>query len=109
MIYSYIFIGESPILIFMKHLLQKILNFINPFAEGEFPATPKGFKAAERWAKSQPHSYSENLTLWEEMYEHHMDGYWTLAKINEQKRIADSYRLTKRKRNFVEKKSYKKA
>ena len=79
----------------MKHLLLKVLNFFFPSPKGEFPATPKGFKAAQKWAQSQPHSVSENLTLWEEIYEHHMDGYWTLAKINEQKRIADNYKEVK--------------
>lgn len=93
----------------MKRLLQKLLNLISPFAKGEFPATPKGFRAAQKWAQSQPHSYSENLTLWEEIYEHHMDGYWTLAKINEQKRIADAYKDVKEKRNTTPKYSLKKS
>ncbi len=77
--------------------------------EGEFPATPKGFRDAQKWAQSQPHSVSENLTLWEEMYEHHMDGYWTLAKINEQKRLFDSFRTVKKNRNFFTKEFSKKS
>lgn len=109
MIYSYIFIDESPTLSSMKRLLQKLLNFLNPHVEGEFPATPKGFRAAQKWAQSQPHSYSENLSLWEEMYEHHMDGYWTLAKINEQKRLYDSFRTVKKNRNSFTKEFSKKS
>ena len=91
----------------MKHLLQKMLNFIFPASIGEFPATVKGFKAAQRWAQSQPHSYSENLTLWEELYDNHMDGYWVLAKINEQKRLADKYKGVKENRKKHQKKSFK--
>ena len=87
----------------MKRLLQKLINYIFPFREGEFPATPKGFREAQKWAQSQPHSYSENLSLWEELYENHMDGYWTLAKINEQKRIADNYKEVKTHRKSVKK------
>jgi hypothetical protein len=87
----------------MKHLLNKILHFLFPSKVGEFPATPKGFRDAMDWAKSQPHSYSENLTLWEELYENHMDGYWTLAKINEQKRIADNYKEVKSNRTSPKK------
>jgi hypothetical protein len=93
----------------MKHLLQKILNFISPASFGEFPATVKGFRAAQRWAQSQPHSYSENLTLWEEVYDNHMDGYWVLAKINEQKRLADKYKGVKNSRKNVKKHSFKKS
>jgi hypothetical protein len=93
----------------MNRLLQKLINYFFPFKEGEFPATPKGFRAAQKWAQSQPHSYSENLSLWEEMYEHHMDGYWTLAKINEQKRLADKYKGVKENRKNTKKYSLKKS
>lgn len=93
----------------MKRLLQKLINYFFPFKEGEFPATPKGFRAAQKWAQSQPHTYSENLSLWEEMYEHHMDGYWTLAKINEQKRLADKYKGVKENRKNTKKYSLKKS
>ncbi len=92
----------------MIRLLQKFLNWVFPFNEGEFPATPQGFKAAQKWAQSQPHTYSENLTLWEELYENHMDGYWVLHRINEQKKIADSFREVKRKRNNTKKNYLKK-
>ena len=87
----------------MKTLLSKLLNFLFPSPKGEFPATPKGFREAQKWAQSQPHSYSENLSLWEELYENHMDGYWTLAKINEQKRIADNYKEVKTHRKPAKK------
>ncbi len=93
----------------MARLLQKILNYLFPFKEGEFPATPQGFRAAQKWAQSQPHSYSENLTLWEEVYDNHMDGYWVLAKINEQKRLADNYKEVKDNRKNVKKYSLKKS
>ena len=93
----------------MTRLLQKLLNWVFPFKEGEFPATPQGFNAAKKWAQSQPHSYSENLTLWEEVYDNHMDGYWVLAKINEQKRLADNYKEVKDNRKNVKKYSLKKS
>lgn len=43
------------------------------------------------------------------MYEHHMDGYWTLAKINEQKRLFDSFRTVKKNRNSSTKEFSKKS
>lgn len=92
----------------MNRMFRTILNWFFPFKEGEFPATPKGFNAAKKWAKSQPHTYSENLTLWEELYENHMDGYWVLSRINEQKRIADSYKEVKSNRKTTKKHSLKK-
>jgi len=69
----------------------------------------KVFNAAKKWAQSQPHTYSENLTLWEELYENHMDGYWVLAKINEQKRLADKYKEVKVRRKETKKYSVKKS
>jgi hypothetical protein len=93
----------------MTRLLRQIINWLFPFKEGEFPATPKGFNAAKKWAQSQPHTYSENLTLWEELYENHMDGYWVLAKINEQKRLADKYKEVKVRRKETKKYSVKKS
>ena len=87
----------------MKRLLTKLLTFLFPPQEGEFPATPKGFNAAKKWAQSQPHTYSENLTLWEELYDKNTDGWWTLAQINEQKRIADKYKEVKNGRKTTKK------
>ncbi len=38
-----------------------------------------------------------------------MDGYWTLAKINEQKRLADKYKGVKENRKNTKKYSLKKS
>jgi hypothetical protein len=87
----------------MKRLLTKLITLLFPPKIGEFPATPKGFNDAKKWAQSQPHTYSENLTLWEELYDRNTDGWWTLAQINEQKRIADNYKEVKSSRKPTQK------
>lgn len=52
----------------------------------EFPATPEGLQEAIEWSKTQPHSERPNLTLYDEVYRLHEDGFTTIHKINEAKR-----------------------
>lgn len=85
----------------MKKLFYKLISFFTT-KKGEFPYTPKGFDAAKNWAQTQPHPYSENLSLWESIYSTADDGWYTLQRINKHKKLHDAYQKCKNGRNCNE-------
>lgn len=86
----------------MKKLFYKFLSYFTT-KKGEFPYTTKGFDAAKTWAQSQPHPYSENLSLWESIYTTADDGWYVIQQINQHKKLYDSYQRVKsnKKRNSL--------
>lgn len=48
-----------------------------------FNSTPEGLSEALEWAKKQPHTYFNNLTLFDELYDLHDDGFTIIHKINQ--------------------------
>lgn len=80
---------------FMKKFLLKFIKSFLTTPVGEFPPTQRGFTSAKKWAKAQPHPYSENLSLWESLYSTIDDGWYVLHQINRYKKLHDAYQKCK--------------
>lgn len=62
-----------------RYVLSKIIK--NP--KTEFELSKIGFEKAKKWAKSKPHPFNPEKTLWDYAQHWQFDSYLTLYIINE--------------------------
>ena len=53
----------------MKTLLMRIKSFFVKKPEHKLTWTPENYEICKRWARTQPHPFIKNKTLWDFVYD----------------------------------------